>query len=655
VTINISGVSVTGGWTIDGANGSQSGGSGDSGGGIFNSGILTITGCRVSGNQTGNGGSGGLGYGGNGGGIGNVGTLTIIDSTVSDNQTGNGGAGRPGGGGGVPGGAGGSGGGISNGGTATLVNTTVSGNRTGNGATDPFTNTIPGRGAGIYHGGAQMTISNSTVSGNETGTQFVGGPNDGITGGGGIYVRSGQMTISNSTITANKATIYGGGIYRYSDSYSSGTVTLRSTIVAGNSSGSGPDIFGTVQSDGYNLISAQSASNISPNPGAGPDFQGAPELDPLADNGGPTLTHLPRGNSPVIDRGKNFSASSTDQRGVGFARLVDQPDGLYPNAADATDIGAVELAATTTASPTPTATASPTPTPTATPNPTATATASPAATATPTPTATATPGGTPVLARNLSSRARIETGDNAMIAGFIISGNAQKKVVLRGLGPSLQDMNVAAFLADPVLELRGSNGALILGNDNWQDDSTQAAEIQATGLAPTRSQESAIVLTLAPGSYTAIVRGRNNAIGVGLVEVYDIDNSGSELANLSTRAFVQLQENVMIGGFTLGGAGPSTRIAVRGLGPSLTNFGLTSVLQDPTLEMHDANGTITISNDNWTDDAVMAAELSANGLALPDSHESGIFASLPPGQFTVVVAGKNGGIGTALLEIYNLK
>jgi len=655
VIVNMSGVSVTGGWTLDGVSGFQSGGTGDSGGGLFNSGTLTITGCTVSGNRTGNGGSGGLGYGGSGGGILNVGTLTIIDSTISDNQTGDGGAGRPGGGGGVPGGGGGGGGGISNGGTATVVNSTVSGNRTGNGGSASFgQERSPGSGGGISNGGT-LTISNSTISGNQIGNGSFNNSGFYDSGGGGLYSGGGQTTISNSTITANDAVRFGGGIY-HSSPYPNGTVTLRSTIVAGNS-GEWADIYGTVQSEGYNLIGDQHGATITPNPGAGPDFYGLPELDPLADNGGPTRTHLPRSNSLAIDKGKNFSASSTDQRGLGFTRVVDQPDGTYPNAADATDIGAVELAGTTTATPTPTATATPaaTATATATATPAPTATATPTATSTATPTPTATPTGAAILARNVSTRARIETGDNVMIAGFIISGTVPKKVVLRGLGPSLQDINVAGFVADPVLELRGSNGALILGNDNWQDDSAQAAEIQAAGLAPTRSQESAIVLTLVPGTYTVIVQGRNDTTGVGLVEVYDIDNSNSQLANMSTRGFVQTGDNVIIGGFTLGGAGNSTRIAIRAVGPSLSNFGLSSVLQDPILELRDGNGSLLVSNDNWTDDAASAAELTAHGLALPNPNESGIFFDhISPGQFTAVVAGKNGGIGTALLEIYNL-
>lgn len=724
-TLTITGCKITGNKAGDGGGGGYA--PGGSGGGIYNTGELTIIGSTVTGNQAGNGGGGAGNVGGNGGwggGIYNSGTITIVTSTVSDNVSGNGVGGFGGGG------NGGGGGGISGSGAATLVNITVSGNLSGNGYS--FQN-MPGVGGGIANGGP-MTISNCTISGNRTGENSV---SNGL--GGGIYHGSGLLTISNSTITSNWA---GGGVY------CGGTVTLRSTILDGS-------IFGTIHSDGYNLINVQSGGTISPNPGAGPDFFGYPELGPLAANGGPTRTHLPQRNSLAIDNGHNFSADSTDQRGPGFARTMDWPDATYPNAADGTDIGAVELdgmfqfkvaeqsvsesagSVTVTVSrngasdravsvsyvtsngsasagsdyttalgtlkwapedaadksftilitndsvfegdetfvvdlftpvggvalgtpakqtitiqnddvaPSPTATA----TATATAIPTATASGTPTATAT----ATATPTSSQVLARNISTRAKIETGDNVMIAGFIISGTTPKKVVLRGLGPSLQDMNVVGFLADPVLELRGSNGALILGNDNWQDDGAQAAQIQAAGLAPTRSQESAILFTLVPGTYTAIVRGRNNTTGVGLVEVYDIDNSESQLVNISTRSFVQLQDNVMIGGFTLGGAGNSARIVVRALGPSLSSFGLSSVLQDPTLELRDANGSLLVSNDNWTDDAASAAKLTAYGLALPNPKESGIFLDdIAPGQFTAVVAGKNGGIGIALSEIYNL-
>src|SRR6202030_3365639 len=149
--------------------------------------------------------------------------------------------------------------------------------------------------------------------------------------------------------------------------------------------------------------------------------------------------------------------------------------------------------------------------------------------------------------------------------------------------------------------------------------------------------------------------GKSNTTGVGLIEVYDNNQAvDSQLANISSRDFVQNGNNVMIGGFILGGNTANARIALRGIGPSLSQFGLNNVLADPTLELHNANGTTLIANDDWTDDAASAALLTANGLALQNPKESGIFTSLPAGQFTAILAGKNGGIGLGLVEIYNL-
>jgi len=245
-----------------------------------------------------------------------------------------------------------------------------------------------------------------------------------------------------------------------------------------------------------------------------------------------------------------------------------------------------------------------------------------------------------------------------MIGGFIIRGNINKPVLIRGLGPSLANSGVPAanVLADPMLELRGPNGALITSNDNWKD-SPQRSQIEGTPFEPEDDHESVIVATLAPGAYTAILSGVNQTMGVGLVEIYDTNQAiDSDLANISTRGFVQVADEVMIGGFVLGGNNNATRIAVRALGPSLSSFGLANLLQDPTLELHNANGTIMMSNDNWMDDPVSAAQLTANGLALSNPMESGLFTDLaPPGQFTAIVAGKNGGIGIALVEIYNLR
>lgn len=243
-----------------------------------------------------------------------------------------------------------------------------------------------------------------------------------------------------------------------------------------------------------------------------------------------------------------------------------------------------------------------------------------------------------------------------LIAGFIISGNAPKSVAVRGVGPSLAAFGISDALADPVLELRAANGALLFQNDNWQDDPAQAAQFTAMGLALQDPRESGIVATLAPGaSYTAILAGKNGGTGVGLVEVYDTNQaSGSQLANISTRGLVQTGNNVMIGGFILGGNSLNTGVVVRGIGPSLGQFGLSPVLIDPTLELYDSNGALLISNDDWQENPAQAAQLSARGLAPADAKESGIFASLPPGAFTAILAGKNGGTGIGLVEIYNV-
>ena len=255
-------------------------------------------------------------------------------------------------------------------------------------------------------------------------------------------------------------------------------------------------------------------------------------------------------------------------------------------------------------------------------------------------------------ALNVSTRLPVGTGDNAMIAGFIITGNASKLVVLRGMGPSLAAFGISDILVDPMLELRDENGILIRANDDWK--SLQRGQIEGTVFQPGDDRESVIVETVAPAAYTGVLTGKNNTKGIGLIELYDNGrDSDSQLANISTRGFVQSGNDVMIGGFILGG-NPNTRIAVRGIGPSLSQFGLSNVLADPTLELHDANGATLVANDNWADDTASAAQLTANGLALSSPKESGIFITLPAGQFTAILAGKNGGVGIGLVEVYNI-
>jgi hypothetical protein len=254
---------------------------------------------------------------------------------------------------------------------------------------------------------------------------------------------------------------------------------------------------------------------------------------------------------------------------------------------------------------------------------------------------------------NISTRLRVLTGDNALIGGFIITGSAQKNVIVRAIGPSLANAGVSDALADPVLELNKS-GTVVGSNDNWRE--SQEADIQATGIPPQSELESALITTLNPAAYTAIVRGRDGGTGVGLVEVYDLNYAvDSQLANISTRGFVDTGANVMIGGFILGGNSGTTRIAVRGIGPSLTGAGVPNALADPNLDLRDSNGVRVAFNDNWMDDSAQAAQLSGFGLSPSDALESGLVTVLPPGAFTAILSGNNGGVGVGLVEVYNLK
>jgi WD40 repeat protein len=312
--------------------------------------------------------------------------------------------------------------------------------------------------------------------------------------------------------------------------------------------------------------------------------------------------------------------------------------------------------ATPDSSATPTATVAPTPAPTpdSSPTPTATVASTPTASSSPTATPTAEPSAAPASQPlNIATRGRVETGDNAMIGGFIITGNEAKKVAVRAIGPSLQN-SLPGALADPVLELRAADGSLIGQNNNWKDDAVQAAELEANQIAPNHDLESAIVATLAPGTYTAAVRGKNGASGIGLVEVYDLSRAGdSKLANISTRGVASAAQDVLIGGFILGGANGNTEVLVRAIGPSLAKAGVANALADPTLELRDGNGQLLLANDNWKDQ--QQAEIEQTGIPPNDSSESAILAELAPGAYTAIIAGKTGATGTALIEVYNLR
>lgn len=252
---------------------------------------------------------------------------------------------------------------------------------------------------------------------------------------------------------------------------------------------------------------------------------------------------------------------------------------------------------------------------------------------------------------NLSTRVQVGTANNVAIAGFIVIGNNAKQVVVRGLGPSLAGAGVQAALSDPVLELYDAAGNLLLSNNDWQQ--TQAQALRDANLAPTSNLESAILAMLAPGAYTAILRGNGNATGIGLVEVYDLQTSASsKLANLSTRGLVGTAQFVMIGGTIVTGS-DTARVVIRAIGPSLVAAGIPNALGDPQLDLFDGNGIKISSNNNWKDS--QQAAIAAAGLAPANDLESAIVADLAPGNYTAVVSGATGATGVALVEAYHLQ
>jgi sugar lactone lactonase YvrE len=250
---------------------------------------------------------------------------------------------------------------------------------------------------------------------------------------------------------------------------------------------------------------------------------------------------------------------------------------------------------------------------------------------------------------NISTRALVQTGNHVLIGGFAISGSGPKKVLIRAIGPTLANFSVPNPLQDPMLSLHDTTME-IANNDNWQTD-PNASQIPAN-LQPTDPRESAILTMLQPGLYTAIVSGKGGTSGVALVEVYDMDSSNAvTLTNLSTRGVVQTGDFVMIGGFVTAGApGSSTQVLIRAIGPSLTQFGISDALADPTVRLFNANGVVIGSNDNWKD--TQQAEIQATGNPPTNDLESAILITLPPGGYTAIVTGKNGGIGVGLVEVF---
>ena len=260
----------------------------------------------------------------------------------------------------------------------------------------------------------------------------------------------------------------------------------------------------------------------------------------------------------------------------------------------------------------------------------------------------------PPQSLNISTRGNVLNGDNVLIGGFIVTGNDRKNVLLRGIGPST---GVPGALVDPTLELYSGN-TLLATNDNWKtasNGSSQQAVIEETTIPPKNDLESALIRLLPAGSYTAILRGNNGGTGIGLVEAYDLNQAttDSQLANISTRGFVQGGNNVMIGGIILGGATGANEILVRGLGPSLTGSGIANPLSDPTLGLYNSQGVLLRGNDNWRES--QQADIQATGIAPKNDLESALIAILPAGNYTAIVGGTGGATGIGLVEVYNLQ
>lgn len=467
---------------------------------------------------------------------------------------------------------------------------------------------------------ATLEMTDCTIANNSAGA-YAGAIYNG--GGGG----EADAVLTNCTIADNVATGQVSGIYDSTgDSSGAGTARLQlaNCLLSAPAAATALlfDHQNGITSLGSNLSSDAAGGDSGTGPGGflnGPGDQRNtdPRLDVqgLRDNGGLTPTIALQPSSPAINNGNDSYAPPTDQRGL-------------PRVGSS-DIGAYELQTT--------------------PDPTVAPSSSP----------TITPGSTPVStpasaaqSQNISTRVNVLTGDRVMIGGFIVTGSSRKTVIIRAIGPS---SGVSGALGDPTLELHSPDGGVV-ANDNWKiDDATgesQEAQIRATGVAPLDDRESAIVQTLSPGSYTAVVRGKGGTTGVALVEVYDLQTAGSALANISTRGFVDSGDNVMIGGFIIG---PSdslpSRIALRAIGPSI---GVAEALADPVLELHNGNGLQIAINDNWQDDA-SAADISRYQLAPADPRESAMIRSLTPGNYTAVVRGVNNTTGVGLVEVYNLR
>lgn len=254
----------------------------------------------------------------------------------------------------------------------------------------------------------------------------------------------------------------------------------------------------------------------------------------------------------------------------------------------------------------------------------------------------------PAALANISTRTQVGIGEDVLIGGFIIDGVVAKKVALRALGPSLSAFGVNGAMSNPVLEVVDSTGAVVIANDDWN---VPGEEVSAAGLAPSDAREAALVVSLKPGSYTAIVSGKESTAGIALFELYDLDAPTGRVANISTRSRVETGDDVMIGGFILSSASGS-KVIVRAIGPSLVQLGVADALLDPTLELYDSNGSIISANDNWRSDDEDA--ITQTTMAPTDRREAAIVATLIAGAYSGVIRGAQNTTGVALIEVFAL-
>jgi hypothetical protein len=262
---------------------------------------------------------------------------------------------------------------------------------------------------------------------------------------------------------------------------------------------------------------------------------------------------------------------------------------------------------------------------------------------------------------NVSTRLPVGTGDNALFVGFTVLGpqGSSKKVIVRAIGPSLQNFGITDALANPTLEIHDSSTKVVATNDDWKKTQTgelisgdQSADIRDSGAAPSDDLESAIIANLAPGSYTAVVRGVGDTTGTGLVDAYDLSGpSPARLANVATRGLVQSGDGLMIAGFIVQNA--PVRAVIRGIGPSLQAFGINNALGDTTLELRNQDGTFVVENDDWKSD--QEQEIESTGLQPGNDLEAALVATLQPGTYTAQLRGKNDTSGIGVVEVYFLQ